>query len=205
MVRPILSAVLFGFLAFVPASAEEGSLLADSGGLFGQSGPELTLSAAVGWHAGGELITQVTSSKRSLDFEDGVIGKLMADLFLTKHFGLGLYGQIAGSELEASGGPDVAMYEFGLSLKLRFDLGKKLFVKPHFDLGYRRIDVEEIPTDMEGLAANFGVAAGMHVGPAEIFVEPGFICMPIGRATDEGVVVTFHPIFTIMVGAGLSF
>lgn len=189
--------------SLAPTTLFSGTSLA--GGLFGESGPDLTLSAAVGWHAGGEMIAQMGPLKEKVDVEDGVIGKLMADLFLTKHFGIGFYGQIAGSEIDATDGPDIVMYEVGLSLKLRLSLGEKFFVKPHFDLGYRRIDVDEIPTDVEGLAANVGVALGMHVGVAEVFVEPGFICMPIGRLTEEGAVATFHPIFTIMAGAGLSF
>ncbi len=191
MPRTPLSIVFLTLLASSLARAEEGS--------------SFTLSAAVGWHAGGEVIGQVGSMKEKIDAEDGVIGKLMADLFLTKYFGIGLYGQLAGSELETSSEPDVVMYEAGLSLKLRFSLGEKLFVKPHFDLGYRRVDIEDTSTDAEGLAANVGVAVGMHVGPMEIFVEPGFISMPLGRFAGEGVVVTFHPIFTFMAGAGLSF
>lgn len=67
------------------------------------------------------------------------------------------------------------------------------------------MEVDGFGQDLEGLAANVGVAVGLRVGPAEIFVEPGFISLPLGRFTEEGVVLTFRPIFTIMAGAGLSF
>jgi len=113
----------------------------------------------------------------------------------SKRFGFGLY--YTWAEPFYAFYDVVSQNEFGLSLKAKFNISRKIIFVPTAYIGYRSYDGEA----GEGMGVNFSAIFQFPLDKITPFLDIGFMTQPAGGNDETDI--TYSPVFVI--GGGVSF
>ncbi len=136
-----------------------------------------------------------TAGGRSITKESAFLLRVFGDYFLMPKLGMGAYFNYTPY---TQGEREVKGYEFGVSIKPRFFVGRGFVIKPGLNLGYRFTTSEYEKSRIDAFGANLSLEFQQDLGPVALLFEGGFLAQPAGG--NDAIELTFAPIFYVGMG-----